>query len=364
MKNFCKDRKNGKGKQKGITLTALAIAIVVLIILAFTVAVNLSPLRNEKIRTNFEKDIKQLREKVDEYYSRNYTLPVINRYTDESGIASIQSVKNVNDNDEYYVLDISKLNIELNYGKDYEVAAATRITEEIKDLSDIYIINAQSHTVYYPKGVEFDDTEHYKEDIVYSEIKYDKGDQIAPVIDSITISNITTKSFTVNADVIDIGSGLDKVIFYCKKSNSSVYETITKQITGGENGGSEAVVTQNYENISNGIYEVYVEVFDKEGNKTRSEIKTVTLGSIPKATGAQASTTEWTNQNVTVTLPTNETFITQYQIGGTDGEWQTYNGTPLVIDSNTAIYYRYSDGTNTVKDEDISNALRTSALLF
>ena len=87
-------------KQSGITLTALVITLVVLIILTFTIAINYRPYSNEKVKSNFKADVKELREEVDQYYARNHELPVINKYSDSVGIASIQSEKNENDNDE------------------------------------------------------------------------------------------------------------------------------------------------------------------------------------------------------------------------------------------------------------------------
>ena len=85
----------------------------------------------------------------------------------------IESIKNVNDNAEYYVLDIRQLEVKLNNGSDYTKALKkgenTTITSS-DNLRDLYIINKQSHTVYYPKGVEYSGTTHYRLPEVFTKI--------------------------------------------------------------------------------------------------------------------------------------------------------------------------------------------------
>lgn len=156
--------------ESGITLITLVITIVVMIILTFTVSVNIQQYLEQRAKSNFEIDMQRLKEEVEQYYSREKDLPLLNKYTDTS---MIESIKNVNDNDEYYVLDISKLEVELNNGSDYtkalEKSKNTTITSS-DNLRDLYIINKQSHTVYYPKGVEYSGTIHYRLPEVYTKI--------------------------------------------------------------------------------------------------------------------------------------------------------------------------------------------------
>ncbi len=156
--------------ESGITLITLVITIVVMIILTFTVSVNMQQYLEQRAKSNFEIDMQRLKEEVEQYYSREKDLPLLNKYTDTS---MIESIKNVNDNDEYYVLDISKLEVELNNGSDYtkalEKSKNTTITSS-DNLRDLYIINKQSHTVYYPKGVEYSGTIYYRLSEVYTKI--------------------------------------------------------------------------------------------------------------------------------------------------------------------------------------------------
>ena len=53
------------------------------------------------------------------------------------------------------------------------ISIATRpdcIDEEIADLLDVYIINKQTHTIYYPKGVLYGENTHYRLPEVFTEI--------------------------------------------------------------------------------------------------------------------------------------------------------------------------------------------------
>lgn len=142
--------------EKGITLITLSITIIVLIILTTTMSINAPQFGEKNKKNKFENDIESLKEEIDQYYARNKTIPVINKYTNTSMLE-----KNVNDNDNYYVIDISKLNVKLNYGEDYEQIKLKDITEEITNVADVYIINEQSHTIYYPKGIYYYGEIHY-----------------------------------------------------------------------------------------------------------------------------------------------------------------------------------------------------------
>lgn len=135
---------------KGITLITLSLTIVIMLILTFTLNVNVNTYTKRKQKTNLETDIIKLKEEISHYYSENKSLPIINKYTNVEMLE-----KNINDNENYYIIDLSKISeLDLNYGKDYSIIENKE--EIINDLLDIYIINEQSHTIYYPKGIEYD----------------------------------------------------------------------------------------------------------------------------------------------------------------------------------------------------------------
>lgn len=139
----------------GITLITLAITIVVMLILSFTISINANGYIERTKKTNLDIDLQRLQEKIEIYYSKNKELPILNKYTNVEMLE-----KKENDNENYYVIDLDKLEeIELNYGKEFE--QAKQIEGEISDLLDIYIINEESHVIYYPKGVKFDKKIYY-----------------------------------------------------------------------------------------------------------------------------------------------------------------------------------------------------------
>lgn len=154
---------------KGITLITLILTIIVIIILTFTININLSKYSDKKIKANFEQDMQKLKEEIIQYYAREKKIPIINKYTN---VSMLGNSKNVNDNENYYVIDIKKLPIEkLNYGQDYIEISKKDKDVAISDLLDVYIINEQSHTIYYPKGIEYEKRVNYTLERNNSEIE-------------------------------------------------------------------------------------------------------------------------------------------------------------------------------------------------
>ena len=170
MKNILIKIKNNlklKNNQKGVTLIALVITIVLMLILTITINVNVDQYGEQKLKTNYESDMSRLEQAISQYFAREKELPIINKYIN---VVMLTGIKNVNDNNNYYVIDLEKIDVKLNYGKDFDIIKSRSRAEEISDLSDVYIINEQSHTIYYPKGVNYRGKIHYLSDNVYSNI--------------------------------------------------------------------------------------------------------------------------------------------------------------------------------------------------
>ena len=189
---------------KGITLITLTITIVVMLILSFSITINIKPYIQRKNKTNLETDILKLKEEILYYYSKNKTLPIINKYTNIDKLE-----KNINDNENYYIIDLSKIKEQnLNYGKDYYKIENKE--EIINNLQDIYIINEQSHTIYYPKGVEYNNQIYYTtmslgqvkiQDIPISKIEI-TGDKSGKVGEKIILNAKIIPEFVQNTGVI------------------------------------------------------------------------------------------------------------------------------------------------------------------
>lgn len=127
---------------KGITLVMLMLVIIILAILAGVAINNIDTGVDIRNYNYMRADIELLESKINVYYNNNFTLPKkgeVIKNPDLSGQASSR------DNENYYQIDISLLNnVTLNYGGG---------TLENKD---IYIINEQSHEIYYLKGAIYE----------------------------------------------------------------------------------------------------------------------------------------------------------------------------------------------------------------
>lgn len=138
---------------KGITMIALAITILIIVIITTTLIYNSYKGMGIRTLNNMQNDIELLENKVATYYVKNGKLPILNiTYTD------IDKIKNLdnNDNDKYYVIDLSLLpNLTLNYGKGYNNIKNNVASE------DVYIINEQSHNIYYTAGINYDGIIYY-----------------------------------------------------------------------------------------------------------------------------------------------------------------------------------------------------------
>ena len=116
---FLNKRENLFKKNEGITLIVLVITVVLMIILTLTVTVNIAQLQDTKKKENLRSDLSALNEKVSQYYARENSLPVLNKFTNTSAIP--ENIKNINDNENYYVIDLEELDLSLNYGNDYQI---------------------------------------------------------------------------------------------------------------------------------------------------------------------------------------------------------------------------------------------------
>ncbi len=141
--------------EQGITLLSLVTVIGLMIIITSVLIYNITTSGHVRSLDNMNKDITLLRDKVDVYYAKYGALPVLEtKYTNTSHLKGL----NANDNDTYYVIDLQLLdNITLTYGQAYQLYKALPKTTN----ADLYIINEQSHNIYYVEGISFDDKTYY-----------------------------------------------------------------------------------------------------------------------------------------------------------------------------------------------------------
>jgi len=136
---------------KGITLVSLIIILtVILIITSTTVYVSMDRFEiNEFNKLN--NDIELLKDRISNYYLKYNTLPIIR---DNSNVpvkytyTELSFVKNVNDNENYFIIDLDAIEgISLNYGE--------KGFKNLNTSDEVYIINEETHQIYYVKGIEF-----------------------------------------------------------------------------------------------------------------------------------------------------------------------------------------------------------------
>lgn len=256
-------------QNKGITLVALMVTVIVLLIIT-TAGISTSLDRFEI--NNYRKmknDLELLEDKVSDYYLKYEGLPVLR--TSDSNIevfnykeyikgltnTNQEPATNANDNDIYYIIDLEALgNITLNYGKDFEKYKSNNVVQNVD--TDIYIINEESHTIYYVKGIKMDN-------VTYHYIKRDEqiSDDVPPtapeikIVDGNKIDNTEYYKPDVNIEITsgkDKWSGYSKIMYSITKNNEAIV--------------NEQEYTKNIELYKSGKYTIEAYSLDNQQNKS------------------------------------------------------------------------------------------------
>lgn len=234
--------------EKGITLLSLVIIIALMTIISSTV-VYMSLDRFEI--NNFSKmknDIILLDEKVSNYYLRYNVLPVLREDDGTKKLYTYTSLdfeKNSGDNSNYYILDLEAMEgISLNYG---EEGFKTPNSSD-----DVYIINEETHTIYYVRGIELNGEQYY-----YLNNETNIVDNIPPTKPQIkVISGKKNASGIYTTDVqVEIIPG---------KDNASGISSTTYSVNGGE----YTLTPENsiFTIAEEGKYEIIAKSYDDYGN--------------------------------------------------------------------------------------------------
>lgn len=241
---------------KGITMITLIIAIIIMLVISSTLIYNANNAAKTRVLNNMYSDIQVLKDKIDLYYSSYEALPIIKtEYTNTSNIIGI----NQNDGNKYYVIDLEILeNLTLNYGEGYKEFKTTLSS----NIVDIYIVNEQSHNVYYVKGIKLDNNTYYTIPGEHTEVE-------VPTIANIKLDNIDGNVATLTVKGVNKSCGISAMKVYVagNEYKSYSYDTNNKEVK-----------TENIQvaNLSFGeeIY-CYVEVTDIGGQTKQSD--TITL---------------------------------------------------------------------------------------
>lgn len=271
---------NNLKNDKGVTLIVLTITIIVLLIITGITITNSRKQLAIKKLNNLYSDIEAISTKVSDYYVKNDSLPIFedNPYmSDRASFGTFisykggdQSIINTNDNGEYYVLNLSKLdNLTLNYGADYKKWDSSSTYETYQDL---YIINKVTHQIYYAQGIEYDGEKYFTKENSSEEIEK---------ISTPAVSD-EFKILSIDANKIKIENG-QKVIIDANVSLSigENYKKSTLQYAWKVFGDTDRIEYSPFEvnektnsarvmsgSISNSRkYVLYIKIIDANGNK-------------------------------------------------------------------------------------------------
>lgn len=206
-------------------------------------------------------------------------------------------------------------------------------------------------------------------------------DKTAPrlVAQSFKSSNVTTRGFTVGLETQDNESGLSQIVWNYKlkkdtnwnKSVTDVYHKIHAS-TSGETGLVSK--THKFDKLPGGTYMIQASIYDVAGNITVTDPIEITVGKIDDIVDVNDGTTSyspktWTNESVTVHLPTVPNLETRYTTSGrapTISSDKYNTSTPIVVTENTNIYYIYTDGINISKcaTKSITNIDKQAPLIL
>lgn len=172
--------KNIKNNQ-GVTLVALTLTVIILLIITNIIIYNVrSNLGVEKLKS-MQNDIEELNDKIAIYYTQYGKIPAKYKYSNIDQIKNSGVISETADTGEFYVIDLSAIeNLTLTYGKDYENVSS----DDENSLTDLYIINEDSHNIFYAKGITVNNKTYYtnytEEDVDTKsvELKYVEGVKI------------------------------------------------------------------------------------------------------------------------------------------------------------------------------------------
>ena len=197
-------------ENKGITIITLILAIVIMLIISSIILYNAKTGIGTRHLNNMYNDIRVLKDRVDIYYSKYGKIPTIGQaYTN---IPSEISKINPNDNNNYYVIDLESLeNLTLNFGRGYKAYK----NEQKEDENDIYIINEQSHNIYYVKGTVLDEKTYYTVPGEYNKIDI-------PSVNNISIKGINKNIATLEINASNKNDSVQAIKVYM---NDNLYKT-------------------------------------------------------------------------------------------------------------------------------------------
>lgn len=245
-------------KNKGITLISLVITIVVMLIVT-SITVYTSVERSEKNKLNkMINDLKFLSDKVSNYYLKYNGLPIVRDSENNLIKYTYTQLEFEQNEDDYYILDLDAMEgILLNYG---EIGYSNPNTSE-----DVYVINKNSHKIYYVKGITVDGIKYNS---IQDELK-NEYDIIPPTMPQINIINGEISK--VSEDGIYYYTGDLRLELASGKGNSS--EKIITEYSVDNGVTWENIPQSNIYVSSENDFKISIKSYDNKNNESANVTK-------------------------------------------------------------------------------------------
>lgn len=161
MKNIIKG-------ERGVTLISLAATVIIIGIITTMLLYSIKDTDQVGKLTNLYTDIDNLSDKVSAYYSTYGKIPALSKETvNINSIVESDLKENsnnpigINDEGDFLVIDLNAIeNLTLNYGEDFKKIVPNNTINTATD-KDLYIINENSHNIFYLKGIEAEGKKYY-----------------------------------------------------------------------------------------------------------------------------------------------------------------------------------------------------------
>lgn len=245
---------------KGISLVSLVITIAVMLIISTTtISISLDRFQINNMNRMIN-DIKFLKDKISNYYLEYNYIPIV-RDNNNNGIkytyTTLEFDKNISDNENYYIIDLAAMEgINLNYGKEG--------FNNLNASDDVYIINEESHTIYYVKGIEFKGKMYHT--ILEQEDNIE--DKIPPTKPEIKVISGTMNSAgkyisDVEIEIVpgkDSWLGIEKTTYSINDGAETDIEMLTNNILKITGEGTYVIKSKSYDKKGNVSENASIEV--------------------------------------------------------------------------------------------------------
>lgn len=163
--------------QKGITMVSLVITIILIFLILGTIVYNSQSVYDLEVLNNMYIDIRTLDDKVAMYYLNYGVLPV--KKDDDGNLLEVEIIETAK-KDEFK--NINPNNSDIYYEIDTSLLGSLTLTNSAED--DVFVINSETHTIYYLSGVTSENKTYYTTPTQYTNIIefYNQGSQIENTI--------------------------------------------------------------------------------------------------------------------------------------------------------------------------------------